>query len=150
MFTRPAPAFSNGLFGDLRSAYGPLFLTAAPAFGVGLHVRPLAASTVAPSATVRPARTVRPIVACAMPLAVSTMEALSEHLGCAVVDIREAPETTHIVLAPALSVRATSILAEMFPLARVVTCEYLDDRHPLDIPAFSVADSYASGSLSLV
>ena len=84
-----------------------------------------------------------------MPLAGSTRETLQEHLGCSVVDIREAPETTHVVLAPALSLRAASILAEMFPLAQVVTCEYLDDQHPLDIPTFSVARPYADASLSL-
>ncbi|MGB3829839.1 MAG: hypothetical protein WA962_13785 [Ornithinimicrobium sp.] len=87
-------------------------------------------------------------MACAMPLSETTRQRLRTHLGCRVVDIREAPETTSIVLARALSLQATSILSEMFPDARVVTCQLLDDQHPTDIPSFSVINPRSQPSLS--
>lgn len=83
-----------------------------------------------------------------MVLTTSTRQDLQAHLGCTVVDIREAPDTTTMVLAPVLSLGATSILSEMFPRAQVVTCRYLDDQHPTDLPAFSVATTAGETSLS--
>lgn len=87
------------------------------------------------------------VVVCAMPLQRGTRETLQAQLGCVVVDICEAPEDASIVLAPELSLRAATILLEMFPRARVVTCRFLDDEHPTDIPA-SILKSSAMTSLS--
>lgn len=77
----------------------------------------------------------RPVVAHAMPLTPTSQQRLQNHLGCVVFDIRDAPETTGIVLAPRLSHQAATVMAAMFPHASILQCDYLNDENPIDVPA---------------
>lgn len=74
------------------------------------------------------------MVAFATPLSSTTPEVLTAQLGCTVVDIRQASQHTDIVLAPVLSPAAVSVLRRMFPQARIVACEFVDEEHGADLP----------------
>lgn len=75
------------------------------------------------------------IVVTAVDLNKRAREALAERLGPGHVvrDIREAGSTADIVLVPALSSQGVGGLRGMFPGAKILACEFVDDEYGVDI-----------------
>ncbi|WP_380164814.1 AAA family ATPase [Jannaschia sp. R86511] len=76
------------------------------------------------------------VVATAMPLSRSARAHLSELLGpdFIVLDIRSAPPSADIVLVPAVSANAVSMLRTSFPTARILASEIDDPHWKVDYP----------------
>ena len=76
------------------------------------------------------------VVATAIPLSSSARAHLSELLGpdFMVVDIRAAPPSADVVLVPAVSANAVSMLRASFPMARILVSEMYDPDWRVDYP----------------
>lgn len=75
------------------------------------------------------------IVVTAVHLNRRAREALAARLGAGhlVRDIREAGSTADIVLVPAMSSQGVGGLRDMFPGAKILACEFVDDEYGVDI-----------------
>lgn len=76
------------------------------------------------------------IVVTAVHLSAEARSALAEKLGPGhiVRDIREAGNTAHIVLVPAMSGHGIGELRSMFPGAKLLAGEFVDDQYGIDVP----------------